>query len=275
LVFILIASHALLGCGSGAPPATPAAASASPLTGNWNLLGNPTLQQYPSLSLTLFVNGNQITAQGQDFVLCPNLDGGGGSVGLTGQVAADGTFELSDVGSNNSFLFAITGTIPPTGSSIWAGTYTLTTSPANTGCTINQTAAFTATAFAPLDGTYTGTLLEGTTASPTGSVTVSLSVSQGATAAYLPPGQAYMPLTATIAISGVPCFTHGTNSTILGASVLKGDYSAITFNMDDGSQVILFSYLDGTDSSELVQASLDISTGQCSGTGAFGTLTRQ
>jgi hypothetical protein len=275
LVFILIASHALLGCGSGASSSTPAGPAISPLTGNWNLFGSRTLLQYPFLSLTLIVNGNEIIAQGDQSVQCPNLSGSGGTVGLTGQIAADGTFELSDVGRNSSFLFSIMGTVPPSGSSTWAGTYTLTTAPASAGCTINQTAPFTATAFAPLDGTYTGTLIEGSSASPTGSATVSLNVSQGSAIVAQSPAPSYLPLTATIAVTGFSCFTHGTSSTISGASVVKGDVSDIMFNMDDSSQVILSGHLDGTDSSQLNQTNLAILSGQCSGTGAFGTLTRQ
>jgi hypothetical protein len=269
---LLIASQALTGCGSGASSSTQAASSVSPLTGNWNLLGNRTLQQYPLLSLALVVNGNQITGLGDQLVLCPNLSGGGGSAYLTGQIAADGTFELSDAGSNNSFLFSITGTVPPPGSSTWTGTYTLTTSPAYTGCTLNQSAPFTATAFAPLDGIYTGTLIEGSTASPTGSVIVSLNVSQGSALPSFPRG---LPLTATITVTGFPCFTHGANSTLPGGSVVEGDRSAIVFFMDDGSQVGLTGDLASTDASVLSQASLVILSGQCSGSGAFGTLTRQ
>jgi hypothetical protein len=270
LVVILAASYALIGCGSGTSGSTQAV---SPLTGNWNLFGNRALQRYPSLSLAIVVNGNQISALGDGFAQCPNLSGGGGSAELTGLIAADGTFELSDAGSNDSFIFSVTGTVPAQGSSTWAGTYMLTNSPAYTGCTLNQTAPFTATAFTPLDGTYTGTFVEGTSsASSTGSAAVSLTVSQDPAVISYPRG---LPLTATITVTGFPCFTHGTSSTLPGGSVVEGDLVAIMFNMDDGSQVGLIGDLASTDASVLSMASLEIFSGQCSPGGAFGTLTRQ
>src|ERR1700733_8437352 len=102
LVMLLIASQALIGCGSGTTPATTTKPSLAALTGNWNLLGNHALLQYPILSLTMIVNGDQITAMGDGLAQCPNGSGGGGSVELSGQVAADGTFELNESPGNQS-----------------------------------------------------------------------------------------------------------------------------------------------------------------------------
>jgi hypothetical protein len=274
---LLIASQALIGCGSGmSPAATTNTTSPSPaaLTGNWNLLGNRALQQYPLLSLTLVVNGNQITATGDGLVECTN-SGGGGTLGLSGQIATDGTFELNESpGNQSSFLWAITGTAPPPGGSTWTGTYTLTSSPAYTGCTIKQSGPFTATTLPPFSGTYTGTLLEGLTSSPTGSVTISVDVAQGA-AVMLPPVQSYLPLSGTITVSGSPCFTHGTSSTTPGAAVVKGDTVAIAFNMDDGSQAVVNGFFPSPDQSALSLALFATLSGQCSGTVYGGTLTRQ
>jgi hypothetical protein len=273
---LLIASQALIGCGSGTTPATTTKPSPAALTGNWNLLGNRALQQYPLLSLSLVVNGDQITAMGDGLAQCPNGSGGGGSVELSGQVAADGTFELTESPVNqSSFLWAITGTAPPPGGSTWTGTYTLTISPAFTGCPIIQTAPFTATAFPPFGGTYTGTLSQGLTPSTTGSVTISVNVTQGAAVVAQSPAPSYLPLSGTITVSGSPCFTHGTSSTTPGAAVLRGDNPAIIFDMDDGSQAVISGFFASPNQSALNQAIFSIFSGQCKGNVYGGTLTLQ
>jgi hypothetical protein len=273
----VIASQLLLACGTGTSSSTTSTVpSPDALTGNWNLLGDRALQQYPLLSLSLIVNGDQITAQGDSNVMCPNGDGGGGTVGLSGQIAADGTFALNEsAGNQSSFLWAITGTAPPTGSSTWTGSYTLTTSPTYMGCTINQTAAFTATALPPFNGTYAGTLVEGLTASPTATATVTLDVSQGAAVVSLPPGLSYLPLSGSIMIAGSPCFTHGTSITTPGGDIIKGDYLAMAFAMDDGSQAVLSAFCASPDETTLTGVLFSSITGQCAQTVYGGTLTRQ
>lgn len=234
-------------------------------------MGSREPQQYPLLSLAIIVNGNQITAKGDDFVQCPNSGGGGGgTVGFTGQIAADGTFELNTPSGNYpSFVWTINGTVPPAGESTWSGTYSLTTSPSYTGCTINQGASFTATAYPTFDGTYAGTLLAGSALSPTGSVTISLDVAQGA--AVTSP-QPIIPITGSITVVGSACFTHGTSTTSSGVG---GDYAGIFFNMDDGSQVAITGFFASQDESTLTETSLVIFGGQCSQNAYAGTLTRQ
>ena len=275
VALLSIVSQVLIGCGSTSPAGNATAPSSAALTGNWNLLGNRSLQQYPLLSLAIVVDGNQITAQGDSLVLCA-LGGGGGSVGLSGQIAADGTFSLNEaVGDPSSFQWAITGTAPPPGGSTWTGTYKLTTSPTYSGCTLNQTAAFTATELPPFDGTYVGTFFEGPQSSPTATVAVTINVSQGSGALSEGTGQAFFPLSATLTVSGSPCFTSGTSSTILGGSVVKGDSVGMNFNMNDGSQAVLFGDYASPDESTLTQVSLGILNGQCGQTSYSGTLTRQ
>jgi hypothetical protein len=278
LVLILIASHALIGCGAVTCSPTPAAASVSPLSGNWNLAGNRALSQYPLLSLALIVDGNQITANGDDLVQCSNLSGRvGGTIFLTGQIASDGTFALTEspAGGHNSIQVAVTGTAPSADSNIWTGTYSFTDMAGYTSCIVNQTGPFTAAALAPLSGTYTGTLNEGNNAS-TGSVTVILDVSQGAatgsTSAY--PGYPYLPLTATVTVSGSPCFNSGATNTT-SVSNIQGDHANLSFTMSDGSQAFIEAVFASPDESSLNMVSFPVFGGQCNGAGYVGTLTKQ
>ena len=281
LVVILIASHALIGCGSGTSSSTPTAGRPEPalLTGNWNLAGNRALAQYPLLSVALVVNGNQITANGDDLVQCSNRQAeAGGTFSLTGQIASDGTFQLAETPTGaqyDSIQRAISGTAPAPGTDTWTGTYSFTDLAGYTSCIVSQTGPFTATALAPFNGAYTGTLVEPNTAS-TGSLTVSLDISQGAatgsTTTY--PGYPYLPLTATIAVSGSPCFNSGATNT-LSVSDIQGDQAFLSFTMSDGSQVLIAAVFASPDESSLSMVSLAVFTGQCSGNVYLGTLTEQ
>jgi len=249
------------------------------LNGNWNLAGNRALAQYPLLSVALTVNGSQITASGDDMVQCANRQGEvEGTFSLTGQIASDGTFQLAETpasAQSASIQLAISGTAPATGADTWGGTYSFTDPASYTNCTVNQTSPFTATALAPFDGTYTGTLIEATSA-PTSTVTLSLNVSQGAatgsTSTY--PGYPYLPLTATVAVSGSPCFTSGVINTS-SVSDIQGDQAFLSFTMSDGSQALITAVFASPDESSLSMASLSVFSGQCKGTGYLGTLTKQ
>jgi hypothetical protein len=281
LLVILIASYALIGCGSGTSTPTSGPPVPALLTGNWNLAGNRALAQYPLLSVALVVNGNQITANGDFMVQCSNSQGRtGGSFSLTGQIASDGTFQVAETPSGaqfDSIQLAISGTAPAAGTGTWTGTYSFTDLAGYTSCIVDQTGPFIATALAPFSGTYTGTLIEGTPASPIASISVSLSVSQGAAAPFPPSyfnSGYYLPLTATVAVSGSPCFTSGATNT-LSASDIQGDRANLSFTMSDGSQAFIAAVFASPDESSLSMVLFSVFGGQCSGTGYAGTLTHQ
>jgi hypothetical protein len=283
LAAIAIASQLLLGCGNSStsftptPPTTPTTAS---LNGNWYATGSRQARQYPFLTLALVLDGSLITANGDMMVPCSNVPtlATGGSFTLTGQLNTDGSFHLAEVSStgvpiNNSIQVAIDGSSPATGSSTWSGTYTFTDLAGYTSCIVNLTGPFTATAIAPINATYAGTLT-----GSLGSAVVSTTIVQGAGISLAEPGggvDSYLPLSATITVSGSPCFTHGTASAAIDNNQINGDILSLNFIMDDGSNVWLPGWFTGPDESVMNPAGLVIGGGNCSQDGYSGTLTRQ
>jgi hypothetical protein len=279
LCFILIASQLLVGCGSTGNFNTSASPNTAALNGNWLLEGNNQLSQYPFLSLALIVDGSQITANGEMTVPCSNSPGSfvGGGFELIGVVNSDGSFHLSEFNlpgllGSSSIQLAIDGSAPASGSSTWTGTYSFTDLAGYTYCIVNLTAPFTATGLAPLNATYAGTLT-GTS----GNVNVSSTIAQGAGISL--PGplgtiDSYLPLTATITVSGSPCFTHGTSNGSADNQI-GGDFALVDFTMDDGSQVLLESWLSTPDESKIYPATLVAIGGNCNQNSYAGTLTRQ
>jgi hypothetical protein len=274
LAALAVVSQILTGCGSGASSSSTNAAAPSPaaLTGNWNIVGSRSLQQYPFLSLAVLVDGNLVTASGDFDVLCTSgLAGANGTPFLSGPIAANGSFTLNS-GVNNPLQWTITGTAPALGGSTWTGTYTLSTLPAYTGCSLNQSGAFTAASLPLFQGTYTGTL----TTLPKGSLTVSINVSQeAASVTNASPTTSYFPLSGTITVSGSPCFTSGTSSATPGGNFIEGDFVSMSFNMNDGSQTSLLGYYASPTDSSMDSAEFFVSTGACSPATYTGTLTHQ
>jgi hypothetical protein len=273
LAVIALASQVLIGCGASNTAFTPVSPSYSSLIGDWYISGNLALKQFPVLAVTLIVDGNQITAQGGSWVGCSTgTSAVGGGFNLSGQVASDGTFQLSEPAGNlSSIQIAITGSVPAAGQSTWSGTYTITDLPGYTSCLVNQTASFAAVQFAPLNvATYAGTLT-----SQFGSVNVSTTLTQGPVAVFTPlrgtPFE-YMPLAGTISISS-PCNATGASTTAINR--IEGDGSSLSFTMNDGSTALFNGEFGSYDESTMQFVSIAIRGGPCDGQGFGGVLTRQ
>jgi hypothetical protein len=243
------------------------------LTGNWNLVGNRSVAQYPLLSAAIVVSGDQVTTQGDLQTACSNRSGGvGGSFQLIGQINADGAFQLSETPAGaqfNSIQLSITGTAPLTGTNTWAGTYTYTDLSGYTNCLVDQTNPLTAAALAPFSGTYLGSLT-----SQSSSITLSLTVSQGAATSVPNSPGPYLPLTGTITVTGTPCFTSGTLSTT-SISQIGGDQFTLAFSMTDGSLALVNGEFASPAESSLTQVSFAVIGGQCNGSTYTGSLTQQ
>jgi hypothetical protein len=271
LAVIVIASQAILGCGTLNPSPSSSAAS---LNGNWDLTGSQTLYQYPYISVALAVEGNEISAQGDMMVSCTNSWGiaTGGGFDLSGHIAADGTFTLNESsGNQNSIQLVIAGAVPPNGADAWTGSYSFSDLAGYSGCIVNQTGSFTATELAPINGTYAGAL------TGSGNVVVSTTLTQGAvTSSPGPTGSPvyYLPISGTITISGSSCFTHGTSS-VSTFNRIGGDIFELNFTMDDGSQILLGGQFTSSDESAFIPGSFVVNGGQCNDDHYNGTLTRQ
>ena len=251
------------------------------LNGNWHIAGQQGISpdlvaQSPLLTFALVVNGDVINASGYFGFNCSEGNGSSISImSLTGQIAPNGTFLLTDTTSLDGGQITIHGRAPVDGATTWAGSYAITGETGFfSGCSFNGSSDFVADAYSPLNGTYTGTIT-GLGHGPT--ITVTTQVTQGAltstTLGPSLPATYFAPLTGTISVSGSSSFTSGT--TIVGpvqslSNSLRGNTFVLTYLMNDGSKLTLEGWL--TDSTE---STLQIQNTAFSGPAYRGTLTRQ
>ena len=272
----------------------PPSAAPSPLTGNWLLAGQlapfPGPQAGMSLSSALVVNGTQVYAFGFLQVQC-SAGGFGTSFGLSGQIAADGTFTLTAPALPGAPIpteqISISGSQPPAAGANWSGNYSVTaTSSANApSCTFTQTSAFTATALAPLTGVYGGpsSRFAGSQNGLGANVTFALNLDQGmeltGSPTLLHPTAAGsiaatpLPLAATLTVTGSPCFTSGSTTSRSSADFVGGSFFGVVLTMNDGSQMSLSGFIndvaeDGTSVFYAIQG------GNCDKQGGETVLTR-
>ena len=267
---LLITFLALAGCGGTHPPISPPL-SLTP-NGNWLLAGNEVTAQYPILTSALFVNGNQVTLNGFLWTNCsPTL--GGFQIYQSATIAPDGSFQM---GGQPTDFISISGVVPGSGATTWSGTYYIG---ASGGCIVNQGAPFTASVLPAYNGTYAGTLSNGI---PSGNISFSASFTQGAatSAVVLGVPYYYLPLSATLAVGGLPCFTQGTS--IAGYSGIYAPWFISSASglqiggaatMNDGSQALYTGTFWVPDESS-VDFAIQFSGGKCDLTYG-GTLTRQ
>jgi len=269
----------LAGCGGLTAPSSVTSPSPAALTGNWNIAGSSTT--FPSISMAIEVVGTSVTAQGTLVNECSGTTISLAQFYLGGQIAGDGSFQLSDLQSStvtNSLQIGISGTAPVYGGTQqWSGTYSLISS-STFICSANQSSSFVAAAIPNFSGNFVGTL-----STPTGisvqprNVALTLSLLQGnptmVQTAYF--GSTYeLPLSATLTVTGLSCFTHG-SSNGPASNYTDGNGAFMTFIMDDGSQVFLSSsYLDLSNASS-IQTSMSVSGGLCSFDLYGGSLIRQ
>jgi hypothetical protein len=248
--------------------------------GNWKLIGTGSapgeIPSSPYIGLALGVSGNTLYASGVDLVPCARGSSAiGGSIGGITQIASDGSFELNNSSiPQDSIQYSIQGKVPQVGDSTWQGTFTLTNS-TNTNCTFNNGASFTATAYPPFQGTYSGIIGSESLGS---NVSLTLNVSQGAPIISTIGPQALklfrLPLTGTISVSGSACFTSGTIDSKSNSGV-AGDQFMMNAAMNDGSSVQILGWFSDQTEKTLQPFSILVHNGQCDGDSGSGTLTLQ
>jgi len=278
LLPLLLSSLCFVSCTQNAPK------DYSTLNGNWHLAGEQgttpgPLLQSPLLTFAMGVDGNTVYANGNVGVTCSGGSSGiGGGMSLAGQIAPDGTFVLSNSSAPaDTIQLTIKGKVPAHGESTWAGSYTMANATPPTGCTFSNASNFTATAYPPLNGTYSGAI----TGPKLGAgITVTTEIFQGEFTSEPSPSSLatyFTPLSATITVNGSSTLTSGTTTSsqlTAGSSSIRGNSFVLHFLMNDGSTM----YLDGwfTDSSE---STLQVTLTPAFGTGGtpsnICTLTRQ
>jgi hypothetical protein len=269
-------------------PASQSAAP-SPLNGNWQLTGNRERTLYPLLSMAIHVNGKQIIAAGDNFVVCPASprDGIGGNQEMSGEIDPDGNFTMRTISSRNTLQLAVSGRVPDAGSTSWAGTYKFTT-PTSHGCAFDQEGTFTATLLAPLTGTFHGPVTMSYPSAPpppgyngpmTARLNFTITAAQGGEflthekkvgAPFI-----YLPLSGTINVSGSACFTHGASDTNPYANNMQGDRAHLNFEMNDESELTVIAVYTSPEEAGLVIQSAFVKGGKCDKQGFAGTLQRQ
>ena len=253
---------------SPAQPSTPS----SPLDGNWYIAGNRQERKFPVLSTYLKVDGTQIIGHGYVQAACPDdsRNGAGGNVSLQGEIAPDGVFTLRN-GPQNTIHVEISGQVPAERATTWSGKYTLTGDISRKCSSYRQTNSFTATLFAPLNGTFSGLLND----PKSHTAKFSITIKQGdATSRILKDGRVhfYLPLTATIQVKGSSCFSHGfadpltysTHGSLPSRfSTLGGDALDLWFAMDDESQLTLIAVFAEPGESALSVLNARVIGGKC------------
>lgn len=250
----------------------------SNIDGNWHIVGAHSIPQFPFVALAVGASGNTIYASGDVGVNCSQLSAAiGGTMYLTGQVASDGSFQMSNAASPvDTIQLTVEGKIPPTGATTWNGHFTLANAASQTGCLFNNSGDFTATAYAPFTGTYAGTVTSPSIPSPGVSITLSVVQGEPTFSAQPPLGTQdfTIPLTGSATVSGSSCYTAG-SATAASGSLIRGDAFGLAFPMSDGSTLRLTGWFtDATESSLLVQFEQS-SVGSCSVRAGAGTLIRQ
>jgi hypothetical protein len=265
-----------------------ATAVASPLDGNWRITGNLDRKVFPAISMSIYVNGNQVSGLGTSKDVCSNRAGEyNAEFRVTGTIEPDGRFSLRTPSiPPDAPQFTFAGKVPAAGATAWDGTYTFKTVPpaASQQCMIDHKSAFTASALAPLKGAYSGQVMrlspfpvpQGTSIdlinrTPT-HLKLSVGVKQGD---FLlkennPSGPYwYLPLSGIIRVEGCPCFAEG--KAIAGSETrIAGGMVRIRFEMDDQSEIYFQGTYNGPDAGLSFNAG--VKSGKCHGLGFAGTL---
>jgi hypothetical protein len=271
VLFVALAIlETMTGCSTGNSAGTAGTtAVTSTLTGNWNLVGTGYIASPPAA-------GSSIAAYGYVQTMCSGTTGSSGaSVQMYGTLASNGTFQLVEpVGYNTQIV--VNGTVPASGAATWSGTYTAVTTAGGNPCPVNISTptAFTATAVPAVSGTFKGTLMTSGGVTSSG-ITASLTASQGAEAVVPVAGTStfFLPLTGTLMVSGVSCFTTGTMTTNL-ASQIDGNEVLMTYTMTDGSAVLAYGLLPLPGETAINGLTFQVSGGKCNGT-YQGTFAKQ
>lgn len=261
----------------------------SPLNGNWQLTGNRERKLYPLISMAIHVNGKQVAAAGDNFVMCPTSpgEGIGGSQDLHGEIDPDGNFTLQTISSRNTLQLTLTGNVPNEGSKSWSGTYKFT-SPTSPKCAFDQQGTFSATHLNPLAGTFSGPVTlsspsapppPGRTGSDTKQLKFTITAAQGgeffAHEKKVGAPFIYLPVTGTIKVSGSACFNRGVSDDANpSAGNMQGDRVHLRFEMNDESELSFIAVYTSPQAAGLWIESSLVKGGKCDKQAFSGTLQR-
>jgi hypothetical protein len=262
----------LSGCGG-----KPVAPAASPLAGNWLIVGPmPTVFGSSGFQLTLTVDvlENKLFAAGFGNISCGNYSKPFTfPAGATGTIAADGTFSLQSLTGNSEASLSIQGTVPKANDAPWPGNYTISFSPPLVGpsgeaCDSTLTGEFTATSFPLVNGVYAGTEAVGVGFNGVPG-TVQMLLQQGVMVTNSS-GERYLDnirLAGNISVQGSACLSTG--ATDPSVSGIQGNNVYAQFIMDDGSTLTLIGTLTDTAESRIAVNITQLIGNKCGTTPLF------
>jgi hypothetical protein len=264
-----------------------ATAPASLLDGNWRITGNLDRKVYPAISMSIFVNGNQVSGWGTSKDVCPTSgDEYTADFRVTGTIEPDGSFHLRTAAFPYAVQLTFTGKVPAVGTAGWDGNYTFQTVPPAAGqpCGIDRKGAFTASPLAPLKGAFEDQVTrlyplpvpQEASADLINRTPVHLKLSIGVKQGGFMTDErkpsetySYLPLNGTIRFESCPCFAVG--KTIAGtASMIEGEMVKMRFEMNDRSEIYFHGTYSGPDAGLSFFAG--VTSGKCHGLGFSGTL---
>ena len=252
LCSLLLVAGCMGGCGSpvGFSLGTNNAAS---LTGNWQFTATDATGAAAFTSFAGFID--QTTAA--DLTAVFQVQPGTCYLGAT-TVPASGTVNgttvsMSSFAINGQYVY-ITSSATATHNAL-TGTYQI-----SGGCANGATGTISGTRYAPVTGTYTGSL-----GSP--EKTASLTLTQGP----LGNGSGYSPVTGSATVKGVSCFTTATLNDNSGYVI--GSSAQLTFTAADGESLAVLGTID-TQAKFITIASATISGGACAGSLGSGSVTQ-
>jgi hypothetical protein len=283
-IFVCSTAISLLsGCGVSATNAVAPKPAISPLNGNWWITGD--LPGLPSLNLANekfgiaatfdVVNGTVYTSL-SDFYPCTSGGAGGSGRLEPASLNPDGSFVLQTINgaTPSTIQLTIKGTSPAAAGETWSGSFSGTN--ANNGC-LPIAGTFTATPIAPFTGSFVGTGLMGPQSpgllspqdpSSLKQMTFALNLTQGGpstldTMLSVDIVNSVNSLSATITVTGSPCFGSGTTGTTL--SSVNGNNFGLMFTMDDGSALLLNGYASEPTLSSVTITHASVKGGNCDG----------
>jgi hypothetical protein len=239
------------------------------LSGNWLLAGalpasTSITPSAISVTATFDVNGNNVTGIVQALVPCLTIGAIGSPIIVSGTVAADGSFTLSNVviaGIASTQAFTLQGKIPAAAGGTWAGNYSFTNS--GSACAGVTNGVVAASPIALVAGTFSGTASLGNQGTALSQATpIKVTLQQGGPVNVANSPSSNLPLSGTIAVSS-NCITSGTSTGAPIAGFVEGSQAGAMFLMNDGSTVLLDGQITAQDSSRLSVQMFTTNVGTC------------
>jgi hypothetical protein len=259
----------LASCGGSSSPTVTLSPTYPNISGNWAISATSTSALVLDVSGSLTSNGKEVN--GQLLIISPcffPLPGTGKflpdlGIPVTGTIDSTGNLKLVS-GSSNGQVVTLSGVVSSDGGTLSGGQYSIAG-----GCADKDSGTANGYRIPNISGPYTGSatlggIVPGTTEQQ---ITVSSQITQASVAT----GFSY-PLSSSISVAGISCFSSGTNTTSLLGGIIFGQHFILNYTMNDGSQVEVSGKVDTT--GKVLTTIFLVTSPVCGNNLGNGTLTR-